>query len=177
MSDDSELQREQRIRAERARMGAGPTGGDSQLRAADGDRKIVADRLRHALDEGRITLGEYDERIATAYQAITYADLNRLLADLPTQGGVLQIRPMADAPAEPAKPARKRKKRRFPLAIQILWTIWGGIVGVNFVVWAMVSLGSSTPVYPWWIWVAGPSGALLLAATVGVQIIRAQNPD
>lgn len=59
------------------------------MRAADGDRAVVAERLRNALDEGRLTLTEYDERVRVAYASVTYADLNKLLADLPTSGGVL----------------------------------------------------------------------------------------
>jgi hypothetical protein len=42
-----------------------------KFRAGDADRKIVADRLRQALDEGRISLSEYDERIGVAYAATT----------------------------------------------------------------------------------------------------------
>jgi Domain of unknown function (DUF1707) len=34
----------------------------AHLRAGDADRQAVADRLRQALDEGRLTVLEYDER-------------------------------------------------------------------------------------------------------------------
>src|SRR5262245_41416259 len=71
----------------------------TELRASHGDRELVADRLRAALDEGRLTLTEYDERVGIAYGAVTYADLNKLLTDLPTQTGVLEIRPPSAAPA------------------------------------------------------------------------------
>ena len=53
------------------------------MRAADSDRAAVADRLRVALDEGRLDLHEYDERLQRAYAARTYADLEVLLTQLP----------------------------------------------------------------------------------------------
>ena len=45
------------------------------MRASDADRDEVADRLREALAEGRITPEEHAERIDAVYKAKTYADL------------------------------------------------------------------------------------------------------
>src|SRR3954454_22021695 len=67
-------------RRDRAVEPARPT---EQLRAANRDRQAVVDRLQNAFVEGRLQLHEYDERVALAYQAITYADLSALFADLP----------------------------------------------------------------------------------------------
>ena len=53
------------------------------LRAADVDRQFVAERLKGALDEGRLDLHEYDERLQNVYAAKTYGDLDKVLADLP----------------------------------------------------------------------------------------------
>ena len=156
----------------------GPGQAPGEMRAADGDRALVAERLRNALDEGRLTLAEYDERVRTAYAAVTYADLNTLLADLPMSGGVLELRPTSQAPAPqtpPPPPAVRtpgRRKRRIPLALMILWTIWGSLVAVNIAVWLIVSVMTGHLLYPWPVWVAGPTGAALLAVTVGVQAIR-----
>ena len=52
------------------------------LRAGDADRHLVGDRLRDALNEGRINLTEYDERLQQAYNAKTYGELDKLLDDL-----------------------------------------------------------------------------------------------
>ncbi|MBW8481030.1 DUF1707 domain-containing protein [Actinomadura sp. PM05-2] len=57
------------------------------MRASDADRDRVAERLREALAEGRITPGEHAERIDAVYQARTYADLEPVLADLPDEHG------------------------------------------------------------------------------------------
>ena len=43
----------------------------------------MGDRLRAALNEGRIDLSEYDERLQQAFAAKTYGELDRLLDDLP----------------------------------------------------------------------------------------------
>ena len=52
------------------------TRDEDRLRAADEDRQWVADRLRIALDQGRLRLAEYDDRLRLAYAATTYAELN-----------------------------------------------------------------------------------------------------
>ncbi|HZS20169.1 MAG TPA: DUF1707 domain-containing protein [Pseudonocardiaceae bacterium] len=54
-----------------------------RMRAADSDRERVAERLRSAHDEGRLTLAEYDERVQQAWAARTYGELAALTADLP----------------------------------------------------------------------------------------------
>jgi hypothetical protein len=53
------------------------------LRAGDADRTFVAGRLKVALDEGRLSVDDYDERLRQAYAATTYGDLDLVLADLP----------------------------------------------------------------------------------------------
>jgi len=141
------------------------------MRAGDGDRNQVVELLREALDEGRLTLPEYDERVATAYRSVTYADLNQLLADLPRTRpeGVLAI-PAPKAPAR-IEPGAVSKARRMPMALMILWTIWTSIVAVNVAVWLIVVVTHGF-VYPWPLWVAIPSGAALLGVTIGIDWIR-----
>jgi hypothetical protein len=53
------------------------------LRAADSDRDRVAEQLRQAAAEGRITFDELDERVSLAYAAKTFADLDAITSDLP----------------------------------------------------------------------------------------------
>jgi hypothetical protein len=59
------------------------------LRASDADREAVSERLRIAAGEGRIDLEELDDRLDRTYKAKTYADLNQLIADLPSATGAL----------------------------------------------------------------------------------------
>ncbi|KXO89165.1 DUF1707 SHOCT-like domain-containing protein [Tsukamurella pseudospumae] len=53
------------------------------LRASDHDRNRVVEMLSEALGLGQITLPEYEERSHNAVQARTFADLDRLVVDLP----------------------------------------------------------------------------------------------
>jgi hypothetical protein len=54
-----------------------------EMRAGDSDRQAIADRLKTALDEGRLDLHEYDERLQRTYAAKTFGDLDSLVTDLP----------------------------------------------------------------------------------------------
>lgn len=53
------------------------------LRASDADRDHVAEALRQAAADGRLTLTELDERIDLLYAAKTYGDLEPVVRDLP----------------------------------------------------------------------------------------------
>jgi uncharacterized protein DUF1707 len=136
------------------------------LRAADADRQKVADQLRAALDEGRLSLAEYDDRVRLAYGSKTYKELLDLLADLPKPGlSSAEVRARQDA-------ERRRAMRRLPVALLVLWTIWGAITAVNLVVFGLVTINAES-VYPWPVWLLVP-GTALGVVTVGVQMIRHQ---
>jgi hypothetical protein len=53
------------------------------LRVSDADRELVAERLREAAGEGRLTIEELDERVDRAYEARTAGELAVLTEDLP----------------------------------------------------------------------------------------------
>jgi hypothetical protein len=54
-----------------------------ELRASDSDRQRVAERLRDAAGDGRLTIEELEQRVGSAYAARTGAELAALTADLP----------------------------------------------------------------------------------------------
>ena len=56
---------------------------DESSRAADTDRIQVAQLLGYAAEQGRLPLKDYEDRLAKAYAATTYEELDRLRADLP----------------------------------------------------------------------------------------------
>jgi hypothetical protein len=152
-----------------------------RMRASDADRQEVIERLRSALDEGRLKMDEYLERMGLASEAVTYGDLAPLYADLPETGPVARREPGAPPSAPPAAqpPAASQaaavSRRGFaglPAPLKVLWTIWGAIVSVNLVVWVLVSATTAQLIYPWPLWVAGPWGAVLLAVTVSVTQAR-----
>jgi Domain of unknown function (DUF1707) len=123
------------------------------LRAGDTDRERVAERLRRAHDEGRLDLNEFDERVKAAYAARTFADLDELTTDLPPDA--TPARPPAIPSARPGPPARRRPDRA---AVQM----WATASVVNIAIWGILAVSVGIWVYPWWIWVAGPWGVVLL---------------
>ena len=53
------------------------------LRCSDVDRERVAEALRLAAGDGRLTLSELEERLDAAFRARTYGELEPITADLP----------------------------------------------------------------------------------------------
>ncbi|GAA2620077.1 DUF1707 SHOCT-like domain-containing protein [Paractinoplanes durhamensis] len=137
------------------------------LRAADADRQKVADQLKAALDEGRLSLHEYDDRVRDAYGAKTYQELLVLVSDLPRPGL------SATDVAARRQAEERRRARRLPVALLVLWTIWAAVTVVNLVVFGLVVASVDGSIYPWPVWLLVP-GAALGAVTVGVQAIRNQ---
>ncbi len=142
-----------------------------KMRASDADRQQVIERLRAALDEGRLKIDEYLERMAQASEAVTYGDLAPLYADLPEAGWAARREPATPASVPAAGPQPAVARRGFaglPTPLRVLWTIWAAAVSVNLVIWVLVSATTAQLLYPWPLWVAGPWGAILLAVSVSV---------
>jgi hypothetical protein len=146
------------------------------MRASDGDRQATIERLRAALDEGRLKMDEYLDRMGMATEAVTYGDLAPLVADLPAASAV--VRPAAAQAAEAAAPApapavvQRGVVASLPLPLRILWTIWLTAVTVNVVVWVLASGTVGHLLYPWPLWVAGPAGAALFGVSAGITRMR-----
>ncbi|WP_431044205.1 DUF1707 SHOCT-like domain-containing protein [Streptomyces sp. P1-3] len=66
------------------------------LRASDAERERVADALRDAVAEGRLTMEEFEERLDAAYRARTHGELAPLVRDLPASGRVAVPEPRTD---------------------------------------------------------------------------------
>jgi hypothetical protein len=142
-----------------------------ELRVSDVERQVAADRLRAAHDEGRLDFSEYDNRLAQAYAAVTYADLDRLFADLPDRPSV----PVAPsrAPAVRTSGAQLDTRQacaRRPLVLRILWINYAFVVAVNLTVWMLVSGGTGNT-YFWPMWLAIP-GVVLVGASAVTGAVR-----
>jgi hypothetical protein len=139
-----------------------------EMRAADADRERVAERLRIALDEGRLNLQEYDERLREAYSAKTYAELDKLLVDLPGATPVSRSQVALPGSATVAQPG---PDGRYPDAtrrwIAETWSGWTRVVAICAGIWAVTAVLSGDLTYFWPVWVAGPWAVLLLVQTVG----------
>jgi hypothetical protein len=97
---------------------------EAQMRAADADRDRVAERLRTAAAEGRLTPDELDGRLETALRAPTLGELDAVVADLP--------------PSLPA-PATRRRPDLTPFVITSVLLL---------AIWALTGLGYFWPVWP-----------------------------
>lgn len=163
-------------------------GGDRRrrMRVSDSERQAVVEVLKQALDDGRLKMDEYVERMEKAYEALTIGDLEQLHDDLPT--GALAspaIPPPAPAPAPvpqpvylvnsppPVPPPTPHPGLRgayvdLPGGLKVLWTILFAAAAINVVVWVLVGVTTASFPYPWPLWVAGPAGAALFGISAPV---------
>jgi hypothetical protein len=133
------------------------------MRAADSDRQAVADKLKQAMDEGRLDLGEYDERLRKAYAAKTYGDLKELLDDLPG----ITLSPTDAAPvSRPDAPPPARSSRPGQLVRAWLGG-FGGIFVMCTVIWLATSVGSGHVGYFWPVWLLIPMALGMLGQLDG----------
>lgn len=98
------------------------------VRASDSERATVADSLRRHAGAGRLDMEELDERVERALEARTRADLQLLLADLPTMG----------TPTVSPAPNDGGNAWRSYLAVMVL------LVGI----WLFTGAGHPWPLYP-----------------------------
>jgi len=133
-----------------------------QMRAADADRHQVADRLRAALEEGRLDLTEYDERLQGAYAAKTYGDLDRLLTDLPNAAPIVP----SPRPAPPAAIATEQSGLARAW-LRHVWAPWLKTAGWLTVIWVVAFVLAGDSVFYWPAWVLGPWGVVLVLRTIG----------
>jgi hypothetical protein len=126
---------------------------DPQLRASDEDRDRTAALLRehHAL--GRLTPEEFSERLDKTFAAKTVGDIDALLRDLPAID--LYRLPDSRLTRQPRQ-AQPRPDRPGSRGWRAVWGIYATVNLVCFVVYALSGFG-----YPWFLWVAGPWGAVL----------------
>jgi hypothetical protein len=123
----------------------------AEMRAGDGDRETVAARLKSALDDGRLDLHEYDERLQRTYAAKTFGELDPLLADLP--GTVPPSHSQVQTAAAPAAPGQQAAEKRGGPS----WVgPYGGVILVSVLIWAISSFASGHLLYFWPVWMLIP---------------------
>ena len=108
----------------------------SELRASDADRERIAERLRAAAGEGRLTADELEERLERALTARTEGELGPLVADLP-------------AARRPAGPRPLRPDFGPFVALSLMFVA----------IWALTGMGYFWPIWPilgWGISFVGP---------------------
>jgi hypothetical protein len=115
-----------------------PRPSDPRLRVGDAERDQVIDQLADHHAAGRLTLEEFEERMATAWTARTAADLAVLVGDLPPAVP-------STGPARPPAVARPRlddHARTYLAVIALLWLIWLVTgAGYPWPIWPMLGWG------------------------------------
>ncbi len=124
---------------------------EPSMRASDRDREAVAERLRAALEEGRLDLAEYDDRLRQAYGAVVRADLVPLTSDLPEP----------QAPEPPDAEVVKRNKAKAKRAKE--WRDWAGTAFILVGIWGVISLAVGEAIFFWPIFPVGIWAVVLLA--------------
>lgn len=103
--------------------------GPARLRTSDQEREQIAEILRAAMAEGRLTLEEGEERLASAYASKYRDELGPLTADLPDGGR----RALAETPQ--ARLATRRSLRRhtsFVISAALILTGLWVLSGAHF---------------------------------------------
>jgi hypothetical protein len=129
--------------------------GREDMRAGDGDRQAVADQLKAALDEGRLDLSEYDERLKKTYGAKTYGDLHGLLDDLP--GTVPPAQSQVQSYQSPTPPPAGAPQDRSGARQMATWVgPYAGLIVVCTIIWAITSASAGHLTYYWPVWMLIP---------------------
>jgi hypothetical protein len=89
---------------------AAGAGDRNRLRASDADREQVAEVLKAAFVQGRLTMDEFALRVTRAYASRTYADLDALTAGIPAR--LARARPPMPASEPGPDPDRKKLIQR-----------------------------------------------------------------
>ncbi|RBY93628.1 DUF1707 domain-containing protein [Blastococcus sp. TF02-8] len=142
---------------------------EPHLRAADSDRQAVATTLGRAMSEGRLTVSEYEDRLARAYAARTFGELAELTADLPSAArppAARQVPPPAARPAPWPAAAHCGGHRGGHRSSYAAWLSTAIIV---LGIWTVTSVMTAGPIHFWPAWVIGPWGAVLLARRLGAS--------
>jgi hypothetical protein len=134
-----------------------------EMRASDADRDRVAGALREHCAQGRLTVDELNQRLDATYVARTLGELEQVTKDLPEED--LDYRPIAAHQRARSAPARRSGGGLYRTGLRTAWATYATVNLICFTVWLIVA-ATGGGLYPWFLWVAGPWGAVLLAGQV-----------
>ena len=119
-----------------------PRSSDPRLRVGDAERTLVIDQLADHHAAGRLTLEEFEDRMASAWTARTGADLALLVQDLPSPA------PSRAPDRRPTgRPRLDPQVRTYLAVMALLWLIW-----------LLTGAGYPWPVWPMLGWGVGVAG-------------------
>lgn len=118
-------------------------------RIGDAERDRAADYLREHMSVGRLSQEEFDERVTSALQARTAADLEPLFNDLPAPKPGQDVAVAGGAPwpayQPPANPAAAPAALAMPSSSAA--NLWSTFAGVSWVLWMVPNF-----IFGWHLW-------------------------
>jgi hypothetical protein len=132
-----------------------------EMRASDADRDKAAAALREHCAQGRIDVEELNDRLEGVYSARTLGDLQRVTEDLPEE----DLYELPVPSWRRSTPARRVDGGLYRWSMRAGWATYASVNLVCFVIWFLVAVPTGAW-YPWWIWVAGPWGAVMLVGQI-----------
>jgi hypothetical protein len=156
------------------------------MRTSDAERQRVADFLRDACGEGRLTAEELEQRLDQLFAGTTVADLTTLVRDLPGGGEVI---PRLDRRAVPRRiapaplPARRRRgpSPAVPFGFLLLvgglaWLAVAALPPLLAIVFAAVVLSIAVAIGVFAVAMAPVGLALFGIAWIVHRVFRGQHP-
>jgi Domain of unknown function (DUF1707)/2TM domain len=116
---------------------------DPAVRIGDAERDRVIDQLADHHAAGRLTLAEFEDRMAAAQTARTGADLATLVEDLPA------------ATPTPRPPAQLSARR---LALDPAVRTYLAVIALLWLIWLFTGAGYPWPIWPMLGWGLGVAG-------------------
>ena len=131
-----------------------------QVRVSDAERQAIVDLLREQTTAGRLTLGEFEERLDEVYRARTASDLRQALRELPVEPDP-EPAGARTSPSEDELRGRYRRRIRNDLA---------GFAVPNFICNFIWMMGDAEYWWPGWV---------LMGTGVGVMttLVKGFDPD
>jgi Domain of unknown function (DUF1707) len=127
------------------------------MRTSDAERQRVAELLRDACGEGRLTPEELEERLDRLFAGTTVADITVLVRDLPGGGAVIPRHGRGPAPRHVVRPVPARRRGVSPAVPLGVVLLVGGL--------AWLALGMLPPL------LAIVFAAVMLSIAIGVGLI------
>ena len=111
----------------------------------------MIERLRSHVADGRITMDEFEDRVALVWMARTFGDLDRITADLPVPAAETSPATTSHAPRPAGPPIRYKPPRDdrtgkvsgtfgvISIFLVLIWLLAGG--GYFWPIWPMLAFG------------------------------------
>jgi hypothetical protein len=113
-------------------------------------------------------MDELNERLEATYSARTLGELQLVTADLP-EHDTYQL-PIPASQRAGSAPITRRSQDVYQKGVHAAWVAWGSVNLICVIIWLLSTIGSLAGgdglVYPWFLWVAGPWGAVIAAGQI-----------